>query len=132
MFVFLHPYPSGEQGAEYKCFFEKALYRIRRLPPYLGAALTLTSQETGAVASFTTGAQASMSSVTSRRARSGTDKFHGSACEFLRNTDLNARQFGLAERPKHIENEFGFRIGGPTKSRFFSTKGDPPALPGRQ
>jgi hypothetical protein len=47
--------------------------------------------------------------------RSGSEKFHGSAYEFNRNTDLNARQFGVAERPKDIENEFGFRIGGPVK-----------------
>jgi hypothetical protein len=47
--------------------------------------------------------------------RSGTDKFHGSLYEFLRNTDLNARQFGIDERPKDIENEFGARIGGPVK-----------------
>jgi len=47
--------------------------------------------------------------------RSGTEKFHGTAYEFNRNTDLNARQFGVAERPKDIENEFGAGIGGPVK-----------------
>ena len=47
--------------------------------------------------------------------RSGTDQFHGSAYEFLRNTVLNATQYGVAVKPKDIENEFGARLGGPAK-----------------
>jgi len=47
--------------------------------------------------------------------RSGTEQFHGSVFEYHRNTVMNARQFGVAERPKDIENEFGANIGGPVK-----------------
>jgi len=47
--------------------------------------------------------------------RSGTDQFHGSAYEFNRNTSLNARQFGVPDRPKDIENDFGANVGGPVK-----------------
>ncbi len=47
--------------------------------------------------------------------KSGTNNFHGSLFEFLRNTSLNARQYGTPDRPKDIENEFGGNIGGPVK-----------------
>ena len=48
--------------------------------------------------------------------RSGTDTFHGNLFEFNRNTALNARQFGTADRSKDIENEFGGNVGGPLKA----------------
>ncbi|PYU98576.1 MAG: hypothetical protein DMG26_18335, partial [Acidobacteria bacterium] len=48
--------------------------------------------------------------------RSGTDTFHGNLFEFNRNTALNARQFGTADRSKDIENEFGGNAGGPLKA----------------
>jgi len=47
--------------------------------------------------------------------KSGTDKFHGDLREFHRNTVLNARQWGVPERPSDIENQFGGSIGGPVK-----------------
>ncbi len=47
--------------------------------------------------------------------KSGTDKIHGEAHEFLRNNALNSRQYGVDNRPFDIENEFGFSIGGPAK-----------------
>lgn len=47
--------------------------------------------------------------------KSGTNSFHGSAWEFLRNTDLNARSFFQAVRPTDIENQFGAAAGGPIK-----------------
>ena len=51
--------------------------------------------------------------------RSGTDQFHGSLFEFLRNTDLNANSFffnstGTA-RPVLDQNQFGGTFGGPVK-----------------
>jgi carboxypeptidase family protein len=45
--------------------------------------------------------------------KSGTNTYHGSAYEYHRNTVLNARQFGVDNRPSDIENEFGVSIGGP-------------------
>ena len=47
--------------------------------------------------------------------KSGTNTFHGSAWEFLRNTDLNARSFFQPVRPVDIENQFGAAAGGRIK-----------------
>jgi len=47
--------------------------------------------------------------------KSGTNQFHGSGFEYLRNTALNARQFGAPSRSPDLENEFGGNIGGPVK-----------------
>ncbi len=46
--------------------------------------------------------------------KSGTNKFHGSAFEFLRNDALDARNyFDPPKKGKYIQNEFGFSLGGP-------------------
>ena len=47
--------------------------------------------------------------------KSGTDHFHGSAFEFLRNTDLDARNYFSSERAKFDRNQFGGTVGGPLK-----------------
>jgi hypothetical protein len=47
--------------------------------------------------------------------KSGTNDFHGGGYEYLRNTSLNARQFGADTRPKDNEHDFGGFIGGPVK-----------------
>ncbi len=47
--------------------------------------------------------------------KSGTNQFHGSAYWFHRNTDLNARPFGANSRPKDLEHDFGWSLGGPAK-----------------
>jgi hypothetical protein len=45
--------------------------------------------------------------------KSGTNDFHGSAFEFLRNGSINARNF-FAEKPDQLKrNQFGGSIGGP-------------------
>jgi outer membrane receptor protein involved in Fe transport len=60
--------------------------------------------------------------------KSGTNQFHGSAFEFLRNTVFNANDWGstLARAPFH-RNQFGGTIGGPIKQDkaffFFSYSG---------
>jgi len=45
--------------------------------------------------------------------RVGTNDFHGSIWEFLRNTDLNARNFFSVSKPTLIQNQYGFTYGGP-------------------
>jgi hypothetical protein len=47
--------------------------------------------------------------------KSGSDQFHGSVFEFLRNTDLDARSFFAASTEKFNLNQFGFSLGGPIK-----------------
>src|SRR6266850_6213431 len=60
--------------------------------------------------------------------KSGTNQFHGSAFEFLRNTVFNANDWGstLARAPFH-RNQFGGTLGGPIKKDkaffFFSYSG---------
>ena len=52
--------------------------------------------------------------------KSGTNRWHGSGFEYLRNTVLNARGFFPAVRPVEHQNEFGFTIGGPiVKNKLF-------------
>ncbi len=56
--------------------------------------------------------------------RAGTNQFHGTAYEFLRNTDLNAAGFtftsAAVDKPTLQRNQFGFSIGGPfIKNKLF-------------
>ena len=54
--------------------------------------------------------------------RSGGNQIHGSAFDFFRNADLNARQFFDAQKPPFQQNQFGAAIGGPiikNKTFFF-------------
>src|SRR5215468_4486266 len=58
--------------------------------------------------------------------RSGGNQFHGTAYEFLRNTDLNAIGYIFGQRPATFQkptlqrNQFGATIGGPiVKNRLF-------------
>jgi len=47
--------------------------------------------------------------------KSGTNQFHGSAYEFLRNDALDARNFFSATKPVLRYNQFGASIGGPIR-----------------
>jgi Carboxypeptidase regulatory-like domain len=47
--------------------------------------------------------------------KSGTNDFHGSLFEFLRNTNLDARSFFAPNREIFIQNQFGGSIGGPIR-----------------
>lgn len=59
---------------------------------------------------------ASINAVT----KSGTNNFHGDAFEFLRNGDLNARNFFAASRDTLKRNQFGGTLGGPIiKNKLF-------------
>jgi hypothetical protein len=55
--------------------------------------------------------------------KSGSNAFHGTAFEFIRNDALDARQFFDAEVPPFRQNQFGFTLGGPIASNklFFFT-----------
>ena len=56
--------------------------------------------------------------------RSGTNNFHGSAFEFLRNGALNARNFFAPRQDTLKRNQFGGSLGGPiikNKVFFFGT-----------
>ena len=50
--------------------------------------------------------------------RSGTNEFHGTVFEFNRNSDMNANQWGVAQRSHDIENDYGASFGGPVKLPF--------------
>jgi hypothetical protein len=45
--------------------------------------------------------------------KSGTDQFHGTAFEFIRNDDLDARNFFALSQPEFRQNQFGGSLGGP-------------------
>lgn len=52
--------------------------------------------------------------------KSGSNQFHGSAFEFFRNTDLDARNFFSAQRGVYQQNQPGGTIGGPIlKNKLF-------------
>ncbi len=54
---------------------------------------------------------------------SGGNQVHGSAFEFFRNADLNARQFFDGAKPPFQQNQFGAAVGGPiihNKTFFFA------------
>ena len=55
--------------------------------------------------------------------KSGTNQFHGDAFEFLRNTDLDSRNFFSPARGVYQQNQFGGTVGGPIKRQkvFFFT-----------
>ncbi len=95
-----------------------------------GAAVLGTSLGIDAIAEFQTvtntyGAQfAGQGAVINAVSKSGTNNFHGSAFEFLRNSDLDARNFfdtyvapgaTIAVAPAFRRNQFGGAIGGPIK-----------------
>jgi hypothetical protein len=87
-----------------------------------GAAVTGTSLGIEAIAEFQTltntysaefaGNGAAINAAT----KAGTNQFHGSAYEFLRNNDLDARNFfELGSAAPFRRNQFGGAVGGPIK-----------------
>jgi len=64
-------------------------------------------------------------STVSAVTRSGTNGFHGSAYEFLRNTDLDSRPFFSANRPaSYKRNQYGASLGGPIRKNKLFFFGD--------
>ena len=55
------------------------------------------------------------SAVVTAVTRSGTNQFHGSLFEFVRNTSLNATPWNATLNPPYHRNQFGGTIGGPIK-----------------
>jgi Carboxypeptidase regulatory-like domain/TonB dependent receptor len=51
--------------------------------------------------------------ITQIVSKSGTNRFHGSAYEYLRNNDFDARNYFSATVPPFHRNEFGTEFGGP-------------------
>ena len=49
--------------------------------------------------------------------KSGTNGFHGSAFDFLRNTSLDARNFFSSDRAGYEQNQFGGTFGGPIQKQ---------------
>ncbi len=47
--------------------------------------------------------------------KSGSNQFHGNAFEFLRNTDLDARNYFSPTRGAFRQNQFGGTVGGPIR-----------------
>jgi hypothetical protein len=47
--------------------------------------------------------------------KSGTNRYHGTAFDFLRNTDLDARNYYSPSRGVYIQNQFGGTAGGPIR-----------------
>jgi hypothetical protein len=47
--------------------------------------------------------------------KGGTDHLHGNIFEFLRNTDLDSRNYFSPERETYQQNQFGGTLGGPIK-----------------
>jgi hypothetical protein len=64
--------------------------------------------------------------------RSGTNSFHGSLFEYLRNDKLNARSFFTATKAPWKTNQFGGTFGGPIKRNKFFVFGDYQGLRLRQ
>jgi hypothetical protein len=55
------------------------------------------------------------SAVVTAVTRSGTNQFHGSLFEFVRNTALNATPWNATLNPPYHRNQFGGTVGGPVK-----------------
>lgn len=95
-----------------------------------GATTTLPMSQNADVTIFETTAEVKVSNaafsaqygvgdiVYNQITKSGTDKFHGAAYEYLQNNALNAAPYGFGTKlsvPVQHFNNFGFAVGGPVK-----------------
>jgi len=87
-------------------------YNSLSLPlPFPDALQEFKVETSAAPAQYGFHATATVNAVT----RSGSNQFHGDLFEFVRNGDLNARDFFALTRDTLKRNQFGGTIGGPIK-----------------
>jgi len=90
-------------------------YNSLSLPlPFPDALQEFKVETSAAPAQYGYHATATVNAVT----KSGTNEYHGDLFEFLRNGDLNARDFFAPTRDTYKRNQFGGVIGGPVLPRF--------------
>ena len=90
-------------------------YNSLSLPlPFPDALQEFKVETSAAPAQYGYHATATVNAIT----KSGTNEYHGDLFEFLRNGDLNARDFQGAVRDTLKRNQFGGVIGGPVLPRF--------------
>jgi hypothetical protein len=88
------------------------LFDAVNLPfPFPDALQEFKVETSNLTAQYGTHAAAAVSAVV----KSGTNQFHGSAFEFLRNGNMNARNFFASRRDTLKRNQYGGTIGGPIK-----------------
>jgi hypothetical protein len=91
-------YAAGDSATNYPFPFPDALQEFKVETSSMGAQ---NGQKSGAAINAVT--------------KSGTNTYHGDVFEFLRNGDLNARNFFAASRDSLKRNQYGGVIGGPIK-----------------
>ncbi len=90
-------------------------YNSLSLPlPFPDALQEFKVETSAAPAQYGYHATATVNVVT----KSGTNEYHGDLFEFLRNGDLNARDFFASARDSLKRNQFGGVVGGPVLPRF--------------
>lgn len=98
---------------------------VNNVEPITGAAMVVPSPDALQEFRILTNAYSAEfgragGSIVTVLTKSGTNSFHGSVYEFLRNDVLDARNFFAPDVPELKQNQFGFTIGGPIiKERTF-------------
>jgi outer membrane receptor protein involved in Fe transport len=108
---------SGSRGNENLFLFDGAEYNAAFRNTGLNYPPPDALQEVNVLTnSFTAEYGRNAGSVLNVVTRSGTNQIHGDLWEFLRNQDLNARNFFAPSiKPQLIQNQFGATTGGPIK-----------------
>jgi hypothetical protein len=92
--------------------FHNDVYALSALPlPFPDALLEFKVETSSLPAQYGYHSGGAINAVT----KSGTNEWHGGAFEFLRNYDLNARNFFATSRDGLKRNQFGGTLGGPIK-----------------
>jgi hypothetical protein len=82
---------------------------LANFAPSIDSIAEFTLQTSSYSAQYGRQAGANVNVVT----KSGTNSFHGTAFEFLRNDKLDSRNFFAATRPRRLLNQYGGTLGGP-------------------